>query len=105
MKVVAGANRLSHYVYPAEVDCFFLSNELIVYVLVFQARMGKSSYSGTLHARILAEIFDQNGKLIGRESYDRNLGSIPVMVRVRTGVLLQFLLWKNRLEFRVTHAI
>ncbi len=44
--------------------------------------MGKSSYSGTLHARILAEIFDQNGKLIGRESYDRNLGSIPVMVRV-----------------------
>ncbi len=45
--------------------------------------MGKSSYSGTLHARILAEIFDQNGKLIGRESYDRNLGSIPVMIRVR----------------------
>lgn len=44
--------------------------------------MGKSTYSGTLHARIQAEIFDQNGKLIGRESYDRNLGSIPVMVRV-----------------------
>ncbi|CAF5111476.1 unnamed protein product, partial [Rotaria sp. Silwood1] len=63
VKVIAGANRLSHYVYPAE------------------ARMGKGTYSGTLHARILAEIFDQNGKLIGRESYDRNLGSIPVMIR------------------------
>jgi hypothetical protein len=44
--------------------------------------MGKSSYSGTLRTRIQAEIFDQNGKLIERESYDRNLGSIPVMVRV-----------------------
>lgn len=63
-KVVAGANRLSHYVYPAE------------------ARMGKSTYSGTLHARIHGEVFDQNGKLIGRESYDRSLGPIPVMVRV-----------------------
>ncbi|CAF0754933.1 unnamed protein product [Adineta steineri] len=62
-KVIAGANRHSHYVYPAE------------------ARMGKSTYSGTLHARINAEVFDQNAKLIGRESYDRNLGSIPVMVR------------------------
>ncbi|CAF3567521.1 unnamed protein product [Rotaria sordida] len=63
VKVIAGANRLSHYVYPTE------------------ARMGKSTYSGTLQARIHAEIFDQNGKLIGRESYDRNLGPIPVMVR------------------------
>lgn len=45
--------------------------------------MGKSTYSGALHARIHAEVFDQEGKLIGRESYDRNLGSIPVMVRVR----------------------
>jgi hypothetical protein len=54
--------------------------------------MGKSSYSGTLHARILAEIFDQNGKLIGRESYDRNLGSIPVMVRVGFYILLKFVL-------------
>ena len=44
--------------------------------------MSKSTYSGTLHARIHAEVFDQNGKLIGRESYDRSLGSIPVMVRV-----------------------
>lgn len=93
VKVVAGANRLSHHVYPAEVDHFLsVSNESIVFMLVFQARMGKSSYSGTLHARILAEIFDQNGKLIGRESYDRNLGSIPVMVRVRLFVLLQYLL-------------
>ena len=45
--------------------------------------MGKSTYSGTLHGRIHGEVFDQHGKLIGRETYDRNLGSIPVMVRVR----------------------
>lgn len=44
--------------------------------------MGKSTYSGTLHARIQAEVFDQSGKIIGREAYDRNLGGIPVMVRV-----------------------
>jgi hypothetical protein len=44
--------------------------------------MGKCTYSGTLQGRIHAEIFDQHGKLIGRETYDRNLGSIPVMVRV-----------------------
>ena len=45
--------------------------------------MSKGTYSGTLHTRIHAEIFDQTGKLIGRESYDRNLGPIPVMVGVR----------------------
>jgi hypothetical protein len=52
--------------------------------------MGKSTYSGTLHARIHAEIFDQNGKLIGRESFDRNLGSIPVMVRVWIYLIIQY---------------
>jgi hypothetical protein len=79
-KVVSGANRRSHHVYPAEV-CLY-TNKIRIINLFFKARMGKSTYSGTLEARIHAEIFDQNGKLIGRESYDRVLGSIPVMVRV-----------------------
>ena len=67
--------------------------------------MGKSSYSGTLQARILAEIFDQNGKLIGRESYDRNLGSIPVMVRVRISSLRKSLLQRVKFSCRAMHAI